>query len=68
MTYVSPNVKTKRELKDRLVAGHPITVFEPGIGSVPTNGIVYLEGPHSPARHSWYATGTIIDGKLVAIK
>tara|TARA_Y100000310_G_C20381715_1_gene668452 strand:+ start:510 stop:716 length:207 start_codon:yes stop_codon:yes gene_type:complete len=68
MTYVSPNVKTKRELKDRLAANLPIELFEPGLGSVPTNGTVFIEGPHSPGPHTWYAQGKIINGKLVSVK
>ena len=70
MTYVSPNFQTKKALKEALAAGREVTVFEPGfIGSeVPANGRVYLEGPHAPQPHKWYATGIMRDGKLVGIK
>lgn len=68
MAYVDGNPKTKKELKERIAAGKHIDVFCPGIGEVPQNGTVYLEGPHYPKMHSWYAQGTMKDGRLVAIK
>lgn len=69
MAYVSPNYKTKAELKRALAAGNPPRVWQPGgIGHVPHNGVVYIEGPHYPAAHTWYAEGKMVDGKLVSIK
>jgi len=68
MAYVRPNFKTKKELKLALLAGEAIEVFQPGIGSVPANGIVYLEGPHYPEPHKWYAEATMANGKLVKVK
>jgi hypothetical protein len=67
MTYVSPNFKTKKALKEAVKNGEAVHVYEPGIGSVPENGKVYLEGPHSPEPHKWYATGTMENGKLVKV-
>lgn len=68
MAYVSPNFKTKKAIKDALAAGHSVGVWQPGIGSVPQNGRVHLEGPHYPAPHTWYGEGTMQDGKLIKIK
>ena len=72
MAYVFGNPHTKSELKARIAAanngGHPVFVFEPGVGEVPTDGTVYLEGPHYPKAHTWYATGTMKNGRLVAVK
>jgi hypothetical protein len=65
--YVRPNFKTKKALKEAVAAGARIVVFEPGLGIVPMNGTVWLEGPHYPAPHTWYATGTMKDGKLVRV-
>lgn len=67
MTYVLPNFKTKKALKEAVAENKPIEVFEPGLGQVPANGIVYLEGPHYPQPHRWYAKGTMKDGKLVKV-
>ena len=66
--YVSPNFKTKKALKDALAAGKPIDVFAPGQGTVPENGITYLEGPHYPEPHRWYAEGTMQNGILIKVK
>lgn len=68
MTYVSPNFRTKKALKEALAEGKSVDVFQSGLGSVPVNGPVYLEGPHYPAPHTWYATGKMVDGKLVNVR
>lgn len=65
--YVRPNFKSKKELKEALKEGKKIEVFLPGGGfSVPTDGTVYLEGPHAPALHRWYAVGQMSGGSLVS--
>ncbi len=66
MAYVSPNYSTKKGLKDGLVLGDRITVYQPALGTVPQDGKVLLEGPHYPKPHTWYAIGTMKGGKLVA--
>lgn len=71
--YVSPNFKTKKELKQAVkdsLANNAkgVTVYAPGLGTIPRNGLVSLEGPHYPAPHTWYAEGTMRDGILIAIK
>lgn len=68
MAYVRPNFKTKKALKEALKRGDDITVFEPGLGTVPRDGVVYLEGPHYPQPHTWYAEGRMVDGKLTRVK
>ena len=65
--YVSPNFHTKQALKIAFAAGWSIDVYQPGLGSVPDNGMVSLEGPHYPKPHTWYATGTMKDGRLVKV-
>lgn len=66
--YVQPNFKTKKGLKEALKSGQPVEVYAPGLGSVPTNGAVALEGPHYPEPHRWYAEGTMKNGRLVAVR
>jgi hypothetical protein len=68
MAYVSPNFATKKALKDALASGQTIEVFQPGLGSVPTNGRIALEGPHYPKPHKWYAEAMMENGKLVKVK
>lgn len=69
--YVSPNYKSKAEIKRALVAGKTITVFQPNniFGVIPPdNGDVVVEGPHYPEPHKWYGKVTLKDGKVVSIK
>ena len=65
--YVSPNFKSKKALKEALTAGKLVGVFSPGLGTVPFNGTVALEGPHYPEPHKWYAKGTIVNGVLIKV-
>ena len=67
MAYVAPNFKTKKALKEALAKGVNVEVFQPGLGTVPWDGIVPLEGPHYPEPHRWYATGMMKDGKLMKV-
>jgi len=66
--YISPNLRTKKAIKEALAAGRTIEVFSPGPFPAPVNGFVALEGPHFPEPHKWYAAGVVQDGLLVSIK
>jgi len=66
--YVYPNFKTKKQLREALAAGQAVSVYQPGLGTVPTDGTVTLEGPHYPEPHRWYAQGTMRGGRLVGVK
>ena len=68
MAYVSPNYKSKKALKEALANGEQVSVFNPGLGNIPVNGVVYLEGPHYPKPHTWYAQGIMAEGKLTKVK
>jgi len=74
MTYVLPNFKTKKALKAAVAAGETVDVFEPGFAprhpstdKAPYSGKVWLEGPHYPAPHTWYAQGIMENGQLKRI-
>jgi len=68
MAYVNPNFPTKKALKEALAAGQRIEVFQPGLGTVPVNGRIALEGPHYPKPHRWYAEAVMENGRLVSVK
>lgn len=68
MAYISPNLKTKKAVKEALAAGEKITVFNPGLGGDIVDGPVTLEGPHYPEPHRWYAQGVVENGFLKSIK
>ena len=66
--YVNPNFKTKKAFKEHVAAGKPTELYQPGLGTVPTHGTASVEGPHYPEPHKWYATVTIVDGKVTGVK
>lgn len=72
--YTTFNYQTKKALKEAVASGLPVTVYQPNNGvfgpwnEEPTEGTVYLEGPHYPKPHMWYAQGTLKDGVLVKVK
>lgn len=68
MTYVSPNYPSKAALKRALADGVRVTAFEPGLGTLPTEGTVTLEGPHYPQPHRWYGRAVIRNGVVVSVK
>jgi len=74
MAYVLPNFKTKKALRLALADGQEVIVFQPNDtfrspkDGTPDDGTVYLEGPHYPKPHTWYAQGTMKDGVLVKVK
>lgn len=69
MAYTETNYKTKKALKADLAAGKTITVFQPGpFGPDVKDGSVFLEGPHYPEPHRWYASGVVKNGVLVSVK
>lgn len=66
--YATQNFRTKKALKEAVAAGQVVTVFAPGLGSPKTDGTEYLEGPHYPAPHTWYAQVTMQEGRVVKVK
>jgi len=68
MAYVDPNFKTKKALKEAVAAGVPVAVFSPGPFGCKQNGTEYIEGPHYPAPHSWYAQVEVVDGMVTKVK
>ena len=68
--YTVQNFKTKKELKEAVAAGKAVRVYQPGPfgGNKPSNGTVYLEGPHYPEPHRWYAEAVLENGLVVKVK
>jgi hypothetical protein len=60
--YISPNLKTKKALKEAIKSGKIISVFSPGPFPCPDNGAISVEGPHYPQPHRWYARVLVKDG------
>lgn len=77
MSYTVTNFKTKKALKEHVadynsgrLVNMPVRCYNPGLGGDLSNhtGKVYLEGPHYPAAHTWYAAGEMKDGVLIKVK
>jgi hypothetical protein len=66
--YVEPNFKSKKAFKEAVAAGQLVTVFSPGPFPAPTQGKAYIEGPHYPEPHKWYAQVEVKDGVVVKVK
>jgi hypothetical protein len=47
-----------------------VRYFQPGPfgGAEPREGIIYLEGPHYPEPHRWYAQAVAENGVIVKVK
>lgn len=81
--YTTKNFKSKKELKlaveawnkaatngGELNGARPVTYFQPGPfgGNEPKDGTIYVEGPHFPEPHRFYAACTVKDGVIVKVK
>lgn len=72
--YTDRNFKTKKEFKEAVANGKHVTIYQPGglfnppEASPCYSGYAYVEGPHYPEPHRWYAEVTIKDGAVVKVK
>jgi hypothetical protein len=68
--YTDINFQTKKALKEAVAGGKIVTYYQPGPfgGNETQNGTIYLEGPHYPAAHKWYASATVANGVIVKVK
>lgn len=65
--YVSPNFRSKKAFKEALAAGSTIRAFSPGSFGTVKNGTVFIEGPHFPATHTWYAECVVVNGVITKV-
>ena len=70
MSYTVTNYSTKKAVRDAVASGQVVQCYNPGLGPNLANytGVVYLEGPHYPLPHKWYATATMVDGVVTKVK
>jgi len=69
LAYTEKNYQSKKELKQAVADGKKVAVFNPGLGGpINPNGKVYLEGPHYPQPHKWYAEAWLQDGYIIKVK
>ncbi len=69
MAYVDPDYKTKKAFKEAVASGVKHRPYNPS-GMFPTkqDGTEYIEGPHYPKPHSWYASTTVVGGVVTKVK
>ena len=71
MAYTHTNFKSKNALKDAVAAGERVTIYQPGPfaspRNQPENGEAFLEGPHYPEPHRWYAQVLMKDGIVAKV-
>jgi hypothetical protein len=66
--YVRPNFKTKKDLCNAVNEGQVVRVFSPGSFPCTMNGTEFIEGPHYPQPHRWYAQVEVKDGVVISVK
>ena len=66
--YTDIDFKTKKLFREAVQVGAAVRLYAPGLGSPTLNGIEYVEGPHFPKPHTWYAQVTVKDGVVVKVK
>lgn len=65
--YAATNFKTKKAFREAVAAGETVTLFSPGLGTPKADGTEFVEGPHYPAPHTWYAKVTVRGGRVVKV-
>jgi len=66
--YVEPNFKTAKALREAIAQGARVSVFSPGPFPAKRKGWEFVEGPHYPEAHKWYAQVLVRDGLVVGVK
>jgi hypothetical protein len=66
--YTEKNFKSKKALREAVAAGERVRLFAPGLGTPKTDGVEFVEGPHYPEPHKWYAQVKMVGGVVVSVK
>ena len=66
--YTIRNFESKKELKEAVAAGDQVRLYAFGLGEPKADGTEYVEGPHYPQPHTWYAKVIMKDGIVIKVK
>ena len=66
--YVEPNFRTAKALREAVAKGERVSVFSPGPFPAKQEGWEFVEGPHYPEPHRWYAQVEVREGLVVGVK
>ena len=67
--YTTRNYRTKSALKLAVANAQRVELFNPAADGIqpPRDGICYVEGPHYPEPHRWYARVLVEAGRVVKV-
>jgi len=68
MAYTVKNFKTKKELKEAVKNGEVIEIQNSPMAATVVNGRAFIEGPHWPQPHKWYAEVEVKNGSIIKVK
>lgn len=72
--YASTNFKTKAAFRKAVGGGEQVTIWQPGgffnppEAAADYTGKAFVEGPHYPEPHKWYAEVQVQNGVVVKVK
>lgn len=66
--YSRRDFRTKKALKEAVANGEKVTIYTLGLGAPKRDGMEFVEGPHYPQPHLWYAQVAMKDGYIVKVK
>jgi hypothetical protein len=72
--YTTTNYKTKKALREAVASGAQVTIYQPNdmFGNPKARadytGNAFVEGPHYPAPHAWYAEVQVTNGIVTKVK
>ena len=69
MAYAEGNPPTKKAFKQLVSSGKKVYLFShSGIFPTTHDGEEFVEGPHYPQPHKWYAQVQVKDGIVISVK
>lgn len=69
MAYTVVDFPTRKAFKEAVSSGAKVKLYNPSGGFSPKdNGTEYVEGPHYPKPHTWYAQVVMVDGYVTKVK
>ena len=68
--YTETNFKSKKELKQAVADVKQVRYYQPCPfgGNETQDGEIFVEGPHYPQPHKWYAQCKVKNGVIVSVK
>jgi hypothetical protein len=66
--YTNTDFQTKKALREAVASGQHVTVYSLGPFPAKIDGEEFVEGPHYPKPHTWYASVVLENGVIVKVK